>query len=252
MQSMTVIIRNVLLASALLGAGACAPATAPATDLHVFAAASLSAAFDALAAEFTKQEPAVRVVPSYGGSSGLATQIIQGAGADVFASADEPNMQKVVDASLAADPKIFALNRLEIVIAAGNPKHITALADLARPDVVVVLAAPAVPAGAYAEQALAKTGVTVVPKSLETDVKRVVAKVGLGEADAGIAYVTDVAAGGPKLAGVPIPDASNVVARYPIAVVRDSPHGAIAAAFVDFVRSDRGRGVLASFGFVLP
>ena len=193
------------------------------------------------------------IAANYAGSAALVGQLVQGAEADVFASADEPNMQKLVDAKLSgSEPKIFANNRLQIVVQAGNPKHIAQLADLARPDVIVVLGGPSVPVGAYAQQAFDKAGVKVAAKSLETDVKLVVAKVALGEADAGVVYSTDVKTGGAKLQGVDIPDQYNVVARYPVAVVKGTKNGAAARAFIDFVLSTRGRELLASFGFIFP
>jgi molybdate transport system substrate-binding protein len=252
--SMTKYGRLMVLAVALLGglAGACGD-RGPTGKLMVFAAASLTDSFNALATEFTKQNPGLVITPNYAGSSALVTQIISGAEADIFASADEPNMQKLIDAKLnGGDAKVFAHNRLQIVVQAGNPKKIAQLTDLARPDLIVVLAAPSVPVGAYGNQVFDKAGVKVTPKSLETDVKQVVAKVSLGEADAGIVYGTDVKAGGPKIQGVDIPDQYNVVAKYPMAVVNGTKNLAAATAFIDFVTSAKGREVLASFGFILP
>jgi molybdate transport system substrate-binding protein len=221
--------------------------------LSIFAAASLTESFNALAAEFTTDNPALRITPNYAGSSGLVAQIIQGADADIFASADQANMQKLIDAKLSAgDPRIFASNRLQIVVQAGNPKRIAQLADLARPDVIVVLGASSVPVGAYAQQAFDKAGVKVTPRSLETDVKLVVTKVALGEADAGIVYATDVKAGGAKIQGVEVPPQFNVTATYPLAIVKGAKNESAARAFIDFVLSSRGREVLASFGFLLP
>jgi molybdate transport system substrate-binding protein len=184
---------------------------------------------------------------NFGGSSTLAAQITQGAPADVFASADQPNMQKVVDAGLAGAPATFATNRLQLVVGPGNPKGIRSLADLARPGLVVVLCAPAVPCGTYAAQALGKAGVTVHPASQEQDVKAVVTKVQLGEADAGIVYRTDVRAAGAAVAGVDIPADQNVTAEYPIAELKGASPAA--AGFVDFVRSPEGQLILGGFGF---
>ena len=221
--------------------------------LRIFAASSLTEAFNGIAREFTSVHPAVTFATNYAGSSGLVAQILQGAEADVFASADEANMQKLVEGNMSAgSSRVFAQNRLQIVVQAGNPRKITGLADLARPDVIVVLGASSVPVGAYAQQAFDKAGIKVTPKSLETDVKLVVSKVVLGEADAGIVYTTDVKAGGPKIEGIDIPAALNVMARYPITLVRGSRNEPAARAFVDFVLSERGRAMLASFGFVLP
>src|SRR5882762_4787708 len=161
---------------------------------NIFAAASLTSAFNKIIADFTAAHPGVKLTPNYNGSDTLVTQIKQGAPADVFASADTANMAKLEDAGLVATSTvhIFARNKLQIVVAKGNPKGIKTLADLAKPGVAVVLENPSVPAGKYAAQALASAGVTVTAKSLETSVTAVVQKVALGEADAGIVYVTDI------------------------------------------------------------
>ena len=220
------------------------------TEVRVFAAASLEAAFTRLQDDFTRSHPGVRVSLSFAGSQALATQIRQGAPADVFASADQSNMGKVRD--LVDSPQVFAGNLLQIVVGKGNPKGVKGLADLGRSDLKVVLAAPEVPAGRYAEQALGAQHVRVRPVSLEDGVKAVVTKVSLGEADAGIAYVTDVTAGGDRVDGVEIPRRQNVPAAYPIATVRSSRHALQARAFVDLVRSPEGQRVLRSFGFAPP
>jgi molybdate transport system substrate-binding protein len=162
-------------------------------------------------------------------------------------------MQKVADAKLiASPPSIFATNRLQIAVAPGNPKGIARLADLASAQLVVVLAAPTVPAGRYAVDALAKAGVTVRPASQEVDVRAVLNKVALGEADAGIVYVTDVRSAGPRVTGVDIPEEHQVVARYPIAVLKDTKNAGLANAFVQHLLSDDGRQLLAEFGFSRP
>jgi len=225
----------------LAACGSPSPAATP--TIQVFAAASLTDAFKAEAAAFH----GARVQLNFGGSSTLAAQIAQGAPAEVFASADQASMQRVVGAGQAAAHAVFATNRLQLVVGPGNPKGIHSLADLARPGLVVVLCAPAVPCGAYAAQALGKAGVTVHPASQEQDVKAVVTKVALGEADAGIVYQTDVRAAGRAVAGVEIPAGENVIAEYPIAVLRGA--GPEATAFVDFVRSSEGQRILAGFGF---
>jgi molybdate transport system substrate-binding protein len=154
--------------------------------------------------------------------------------------------------SLDGEARTFAANRLAIVVQPGNPKGITGLSGLARPGLVVVLCAPAVPCGAYAQQALSKAGVTVSPRSQEQDVKGVVTKVSLGEADAGIAYITDVSAAGAGVQGVDIPDAQNVLASYPIAVVKGGPNRAAARAFVDLVLSADGQAILTRHDFSRP
>ena len=135
-------------------------------------------------------------------------------------------------------------------MAAGNPKGITGLADLAKPGLIYISEAATVPAGKYSLQALAKAGVTVTPKSLETDVKSVVSKIELGEADVGIVYTTDVRAAGSKVQGVPIPDADNVIATYPVTVVKGTKNSDLANAFIAFVLSSTGQSKLESFGFI--
>jgi molybdate transport system substrate-binding protein len=241
-----------LAALALLGAG-CGGARDEGGDnveLRVFAAASLTAAFTELSPVFVRGHPGARVSFNFAGSQALATQLQQSAPADVFASADVTNMQKV--AALVESPRPFAGNRLEIVVARGNPKGVRGLADLGRADLVVVLAGPEVPAGRYARQALAGQGVRVAPRSLEENVKAVVTKVALGSADAGIVYVTDVAAGGDRVDGVAIPSGQNVPAVYPIAVVKATRQPDLARAFVDLVRSEQGQQVLRGHGFLPP
>lgn len=224
-------------------------------EVTVLAAASLSESFKELAAAFQTANPDAKVTFSFAASSALATQINQGAPADVFASADTANMDKVTAtgaAGTAAPPAVFATNKLQIIVGKGNPKGIGGLADLARPGVVYITAATGVPIGAYASQALAKANVTVTPKSLEADVKAIVTKVTLGEADAGIVYATDVLAAGDKAQGVAIPDAQNVVASYPIAALESAKNAPAATAFVAFVTSSAGQAILAKYGFTKP
>lgn len=253
-------MRRVALAALCLitcgcGGLAAAPAsTDPASGaLDVFAAASLTSAFNEAGAAFHAAHPKASVRFNFAGSAALAAQIDEGAPADVFASADAPNMQKVVagGATLSV-PRTFATNRLEIVVAAGNPRGIRGLADLANPALVVVLCAPAVPCGNYAGQALAAAGVKVAARSQEQDVNAVVTKVALGEADAGIVYVTDVRAGGSRVQGVEIPDSQNVVASYPVAALRGGSNARGGQAFVDFLLSAAGQGILGRYGFAKP
>jgi molybdate transport system substrate-binding protein len=219
-------------------------------EIKVFAAASLTAAFTKIGEDFTAANGGTKVTLNFAGSQALATQIQQAAPADVFASADITNMDKVKD--LVGPPQIFASNQLQIVVEKGNPKGVKGLDDLANPDLKVVLAAPDVPVGKYSQQALEKAGVTVKPVSQEQDVKAVVSKVSLGEADAGIVYTTDVTAGGDKVEGVDIPEDQNVVATYPIATVKASKAPDQAQAFMDYVLSDQGQQVLKSYGFGPP
>ena len=247
--------RSALLVAAALLLAACgragtggSPAAAP-DQLTVFAAASLTGAFTELGRRYTAAQ-GTRVRFNFAGSQALATQLRQGTPADVFASADLANMAKVRD--LVGTPRSFASNLLQIVVEKGNPRHVTGLKDLADPGLKVVLAAPDVPAGRYAAQALAKAEVAARPVSQEDNVKAVVAKVALGEADAGIVYVTDVAAGGDKVQGVDIPRDQNVTATYPIATVTAGGNRDKAQAFVDLVLSGQGRQVLRRYGFRPP
>jgi molybdate transport system substrate-binding protein len=219
-------------------------------EIKVFAAASLTAAFTKIGEDFTAANGGTKVTFNFAGSQALATQIQQGAPADVFASADIPNMDKVKD--LVGIPQNFASNQLQIVVEKGNPKGVKGLEDLANPDLKVVLAAPEVPAGRYAAEALGKADVTVKPVSQEDNVKAVVNKVALGEADAGIVYVTDVTAGGDRVEGVDIPEDLNVLATYPIATVKASKAQDKAQAFMDLVLSDQGQQVLKQYGFLPP
>jgi molybdate transport system substrate-binding protein len=228
-----------------------AVAAKPSRTVTVCAAASLSAALQTMASAFEKAHPGVQVELNFAGSPTLVQQIQQGAPADVFASADEANMQKLVESGqVAGAPQFFARNKLQIVVPAGNPKHIAALADLAKPGLTIALCGPAVPCGRYAAEAFAKAGVVAPAASQEVDVKAVLTKVSMGEADAGIVYVTDVRAAAGKVDGVEIPEASNVIARYPIAVVKNAPNAAAGAAFVEFVLSPKGQRLLAGFGFL--
>lgn len=224
--------------------------SAPSGSITVLAASSLTAAFDTIGVDFQKAYPGAMIHFSFAGSSTLVAQVQQGAIGDVFASADQTNMQKLVNAGLTSgSPSIFARNRLQIVVPAGNPKHVSGLADLGRAGLVVVLCAPPVPCGRYAAQALQKANVTVKPASEETDVKAVLTKVALGEADAGIVYVTDVKAAGPQVQGVDIPDALNVIADYPIVLLKDSQNVALARAFIGYIHAN-GQQSLARYGFL--
>ena len=243
-----------LVSAALLAA--CGSSGTPSASLSgtasVFAAASLTDSFKALGTSFQTAHPGTTLQLIFAGSPTLVTQIEQGASADVFASADTTNMDKLkADGFTGGIPQVFAHNKLEIVVAAGNPKGIAVLADLKKPGVIYITAAPSVPAGKYALQILASAGVKITPKSLETDVKSVVSKIELGEADAGIVYVTDVKAAGSKVTGVPIPDAVNVIATYPIVAVKSAAKNPnLANAFIAYVLSADGQATLQSFGFL--
>ena len=239
-------IRGLVVLSAALavacGSGSSGIAALP--PITVFAAASLQPAFDKIARQMNEG-----ATFNYAGTQTLTAQLTQGAQADVFASADTAHMKTVQDAGLIKDaPQVFAHNRLEIAVAKGNPRAIRGLADLGRSGLVVVLADPSVPAGKYAQQALAKAGVTVKPASLELQVTAVLTKVALGEADAGVVYVSDVVTSG-KVDGVTIPDDQNVIADYPIATLVTARNVGSARRFVDFALSQEGQAILNVAGF---
>ncbi|MFJ4998396.1 molybdate ABC transporter substrate-binding protein [Microbacterium sp. NPDC088619] len=249
----------VLTAAALALTGCAAGTEAPtptATDatggtvsgeLTVYAAASLSGAFEEIGAAFTDANPDVDFSGVYDGSSTLVTQLLEGAPADVFASADEANMDKLEDA--AVDPTLFASNTLVIAVPTGNPGGVETVADLA--DVTTVLCAPEVPCGAASATLLSNAGVTVEAASLEQNVTAVLTKVAAGEADAGLLYATDVVGRDDVEAIVP-DGAEKVVNHYPIATLSEAPNSAAADAFVAFVLSDEGQRILADFGFGAP
>lgn len=231
---------------------ACGSRTADRSTM-VFAAASLTAAFQDLAVAYEAAHPGEGVELHFAGTPQLVVQIREGAPVDVFASADEANMQRIVAmGGTLGPPVVFARNRLTIVTAEGNPQGIRGLADLARDDLRVVLCGPQVPAGRYAREALAKAGVTVRSRSDEPSVKAVVSKVQLGEVDAGIVYVTDATSAAQQVDAVPIPAEHDVVATYPIVALGAGANPAGAAAFLAFVRSDAGLAILQRHGFARP
>jgi len=247
-------VAALLLASACGGAAA-PPASSPSApeisgNLTVLAAASLTDAFTVIGDQVHRKYPGISTMFSFAGSPTLATQIQQGAPADVFASADEANMLKVTGGGFSSGtPSVFAHNKLEIAVQAGNPKHITSVTDLSSPGLKVVVCAPGVPCGTYSTSTFNKAGIKVTPVSQEQDVKSVLTKVGLGEADAGIVYVTDVEAAGKQVTGVTIPDNLNTTAEYPIAELKTTRSGPAAQAFIDFVLGPDGQATLARFGF---
>lgn len=228
-----------------------------AQTIVVSAASSLTESFLELATMFEARNEGVRVDLNLAGSSTLAAQIVQGAPVSVFASANDAQMNVVVDAGLIeGEPSVFARNRLVVITPPGSP--VRALEDLASDGVTLVLAGPEVPVGAYARAALSAMNATygegferaalanVV--SEEPNVRLVAAKIGLGAADAAIVYATDALA----LEGVDtlrIEDEANVLADYPVAALADAPHPEIARAFVAFVLSPEAGAVLASHGF---
>lgn len=226
-------MRRALLCLTLLAA-ACGPQGR--TQVRVFAASSLTEPFQELARMYEAGHPGGNVVLNFGGSSALVRQIRQGAGADVLATADEVTMAQVTTRT-----RIFARNHLAIAVFRGNPKKIAGLADLGRPGLTVVLCASQVPCGRSSDEVLARAGVTVRAASREENVKAVLSKVALGEADAGLVYASDIDG---SVAGVAIPASQNVTSLYPVAVLR--PAG---KKFVALVTSRKGRSVLRRYGF---
>lgn len=221
--------------------------------LTVFAAASLTDAFTDLGDRLVDDHPDLDVQFNFAGSAGLATQITQGAPADVFASANDTQMAVVTEAGLAdGDPAVFTANVLEIAVPAGNPAGISGLADFAREDLTLAVCAPDVPCGAAAEQVFEAAGITAVPDTLEEDVRAALTKVELGEVDAALVYASDVRSAGDAVEGIGFPEAEEAVNEYPICVLAGAPNAEAAQAFVDLVLSDEGQQVLADAGFTAP
>jgi molybdate transport system substrate-binding protein len=221
-------------------------------DITVFAAASLTESFTELGKQFEAANPGTKVTFSFAASSALAEQIKSGAPADVFASASPKNMDQVVSAGDASDPKVFATNEMEIATPPSNPAHVASVNDLAKSSVKTALCQPQVPCGSVAQQVFTNAKITVKPVTLEPDVKSVLSKVQLGEVDAGMVYVTDVKAAGEKVNGVEIADDVNTSTDYPIAALTKSGNAAVASAFVDMVLSPAGDSVLTAAGFQAP
>jgi molybdate transport system substrate-binding protein len=238
------------------GAEASSPAASSAAalsgEITVFAAASLTGAFQTLGKQFQEVHPGTTVTFNFGASSALATQITQGAPADVFASASAKNMDAVVTAKAADTPTTFVKNVMEIAVPPKNPANITGVPDLAKPGVKVALCQAAVPCGATAAKVFANAKITVKPVTEEADVKSTLSKVQLGEVDAGVVYVTDVRAAGDKVKGVEIPADVNASTSYPIATLTATKNAALATAFVDYVLSADGASVLTAAGFAKP
>jgi molybdate transport system substrate-binding protein len=252
---------TVLLLTLALVLSACsAPTPAPQT-LTVFAAASLTSAFGEIGKAFEAANPGVTIKFNFGGSQTLRTQIEQGAQADVFASANAREMDALVTGTLVGKdtPQVFLTNQLVVIMPAKNPAGLKTLADLSKPGLKLVLAAKEVPAGNYALQMLDKLDknigagfkdkVLANVVSYENDVKQVVAKVQLGEADAGIVYISDSVAA-PSLQKIDIPTENNIIAHYPIAALRKTSNPALAQAFIAYVLSADGQATLKKWGFL--
>ena len=245
----------VLAALALTG---CGPSGGGSGDevtgtVTVFAAASLTDVFTALGRQLEADHPGLQVQFTFAGSSALATQLTQGAPADVFASADTDQMDVVTNNGLVSRaPSLFATNVLEIAVPAGNPGGITGLADFADPAKTIALCSPEVPCGAAAQKVFDAARITAAPDTLEPDVKAALTKVQLGEVDAALVYATDVRAAGDTVQGIEFPEAQDAVNGYPICTLTAAPNPRGALAFAELVTSDAGRKALAAAGFGAP
>lgn len=219
----------------------------------ILAAASLTETFGELGRRLERSHPDLTVRLGFAASSTLATQVAQGAPADLIATADMRTMRIAEEAgALAGDPVVFARNTLVIAVPAKNPADVSVLADLARPGVRVALCARPVPCGAAAAAVLAAAGLSVTPVTWEQNVRAVLTKVILGEVDAGLVYTTDARAAGNRVEATPFPEAGAAVNEYPIAVVSGASNPEAARAFIDLLLSDAGQAVLRDAGFELP
>ena len=237
------------------GNGSTATTNAPVSGtITVSAAASLTSAFGTIKNDFVKANPGANITINFGSSGTLETQIESGAPADVAAFADEATMKKLADKNLlAGSSQIFATNSLVIVTKPGNPKNIKTRADLATAG-TISLCADTAPCGKYANQILTTATVSIPASSVTRgqDVKTTLAAVTDGDADAAIVYATDAQAAGSKVATVEIPTAQNVVAKYPIAVIKATKDEALAQAFMDYVLGPEAQSVLKDAGFQAP
>ena len=221
--------------------------------LTVFAAASLTDVFGELGDRLMADHPDLEVQFNFAGSSALATQLTQGAPADVFASANQTQMAVVTDADLqSGDPTVFTENVLEIAVPADNPGNVTGLADFANPELTLAVCAPDVPCGAAAAQVFEAAGVTAAPDTEEEDVRAALTKVQLGEVDAALVYASDVRSAGSDVAGIELPEAADAINEYPICALAEAPNPAAAQAFLDLVLSDEGQEALEVAGFRAP
>lgn len=219
-------------------------------ELTVFAASSLSEVFEELGEAFENENPRASVEFSFGASSALVEQVKAGSPADIVATADEETLRRLE--TEIPRRTVFARNSLEIVVAKDNPLNIRRLEDLARNDVTLVLCAAEVPCGKLAQEVFDRAGVKPEPKSLESNVKAVLSKVALGEADAGLVYTTDIAAGHRSVEGVRLGGRHNVVTGYPIGRVASSKNEKLADAFISLVMSGEGQRILQAAGFTAP
>ncbi|MCB0992960.1 MAG: molybdate ABC transporter substrate-binding protein [Acidimicrobiales bacterium] len=225
----------------------------PEGTVLVFAAASLTDAFDEIEVAFEAAHPGVDVMVNTAGSSALREQILEGAPADVFASANRPNIEQLMAAGeVAGEVEVLATNSLQIVVPAGNPGGVTGVQDLARPELLIGLCAEGVPCGDFAREVLARAAVQASIDTNEPDVRALLTKVGADELDAGVVYATDVIAGGELVEGIDIPSQWNVEADYPIARMAGGSNPTAADAFIEFVLGSDGQRILAGFGFSPP
>ena len=223
------------------------------TTLEIYAASSLATPFAYAGIAFEKEHPGVKVQFNLGASSDLARFVQEGAPADVFASADAANMDKVESEDLLESPSvIFATNYLEIIVEKGNPLNISSLEDLSNLDLIFVTTNPDVPIGQYTAEVLRKAGVSITPDSFESNVKGIMLKVASGEADAGIVYHSEVIAADGQVEGIKIPTEFNIVAKYPIGIIKNSENKKQAREFIDFLLSPKGQALLTQYGFKTP
>lgn len=220
--------------------------------IAVLAAASLTEAFQRIGAAFETSHPGTKINFSFGSSATLATQIIQGAPADVFAAANESTMKTVTDAGLAPAPQIFVTNTLQIAVPKGNSGRVSGLHDFADASKRIALCAEQVPCGQAAQTIFERAGITPRPDTLESDVKAALQKVRLNEVDAALVYRTDVIAAGTDVEGIDFDESSTAVNRYPICAVSDSANPVTAQAFVDYVVGPDGQAVMSKAGFGSP
>lgn len=237
-----------VLTTAACGDGSSKKSSSSSREITVSAAASLTEPFTEIAHQFEAQHKGVKVTLNFGGSAQLAQQIVSGAPADVFAAASTATMRQA-SSKIVGEPAVFTRNFLQIAVPAANPGKVTGLADFARKDLRLAVCLEQVPCGAAAKQVFAAAHLNAQPDSFEEDVKAVLTKVELGEVDAGLVYRTDILAAGEKVRGIEFPEAVQAVNDYLIATVSDSPD---AKQFVQFVRSDAGRGIMAKAGFQAP
>ncbi|GHJ44089.1 molybdate-binding protein [Catellatospora sp. TT07R-123] len=245
-------------ALAACGSGTPDPAASSAApgisgEVTVFAAASLTESFTKIGKDFEAAHPGTKVTFNFGGSSALATQITQGAPADVFASASPATMKTVTDAGDAdGTPVVFVRNQLVIAVPKGNPKGVNTLKNLTKPGLKVALCAEQVPCGAAAKKAVDAAGLKLTPVTLEQDVKAALQKVRLGEVDAALVYRTDTMAAANDVDGIEFPESAKAINDYPVVLLKDAPNKAAAQAFLAYLQTGPAKAVLNAAGFQAP